>query len=61
MRYEPLHLHYTTNRDPYAEPFSSDEIDACIAEINALEVTDPEAPWYLDGGATHHISGNQNV
>ena len=46
----------TTNCDPYAEPFATYEIDACVAEINALEVSDLEAPWYLDSGAMHHVS-----
>lgn len=37
----------TTNRDPYAEPFATYEIDACIVEINALEVSDRSQTTFL--------------
>lgn len=60
MHRELQHLHYNTH-DHYNDNFASDEIDACIAKINAIEIENVDAPWYFDSGATHYISKNQKV
>ena len=36
-------------------------VDACLVELNALETSQTASPWYLDSGATHHVSGDSSV
>ena len=44
------------------EEFSADQvIDACLVELNMLETPSKNASWYLDSGATHHVSGDPEV
>ena len=45
-----------------SEDFSADQvIDACLVELNMLETPSGNASWYLDSGATHHVSGDPAV
>ena len=36
-------------------------VDACLVELNLLETPHPTTSWYLDSGATHHVSGEQST
>lgn len=36
-------------------------VDACLVELNVLETPQTNTTWYLDSGATHHVSGDSNV
>jgi hypothetical protein len=36
-------------------------VDACLLELNLLETPHPTTSWYLDSGATHHVSGEQSA
>ena len=33
-------------------------VDACLMELNLLETPSATPAWYLDSGATHHVSGD---
>lgn len=44
------------------EEFLADQVvDACLVELNMLEAPQHNPSWYLDSGATHHISGDPNI
>ena len=36
-------------------------VNACLVELNLLETPQPTTSWYLDSGATHHVSGEQSA
>ena len=36
-------------------------VDACLIELNLLENPQHTTSWYLDSGATHHVSGEQSA
>ena len=36
-------------------------VDACLVELNMVETPHQNTAWYLDSGATHHVSGDSNV
>lgn len=55
-----------------AEPFNPDQdspsfesadavVDACLVELNLLETPSQTPFWYLDFGATHHVSGDSSA
>ena len=43
------------------KPLADQVIDACLLELNMLEAPQRNSSWYLDSGATHHVSGDPNV
>ena len=50
------------NIEEPAEDLLADQVvDACLVELNMLEVPQSSSSWYLDSGATHHVSGDPNV
>ena len=36
-------------------------VEACLVELNLLETPQQKTDWYLDSGATHHVSGDLAV
>ena len=36
-------------------------VDACLVELNLLETPSKTPSWYLDSGATHHVSGDSSI
>jgi hypothetical protein len=36
-------------------------VDACLVELNMVETPHQNTTWYLDYGATHHVSDDSNV
>ena len=36
-------------------------VDACLVELNLLETPSQTPSWYLDSGATHHVSGDSST
>jgi hypothetical protein len=40
---------------------ASQVVDACFAEVNVANSDHITAPWYLDSGASHHVSGDSVV
>ena len=36
-------------------------VNACLIESNLIETPQNSTSWYLDSGATHHVSGEQDV
>ena len=52
----------TENFEQESEDLLADQVvDACLVELNLLETPQPNTAWYLDSGATHHVSGDSNV
>ena len=52
----------TENYEQESEDLLADQVvDACLVELNLLETLQPNTAWYLDSGATHHVSGDSNV
>ena len=48
--------------DENLEDLSADQVvDACLVELNLVETPQANTAWYLDSGATHHVSGDQNA
>ena len=47
--------------EPTEDLLADQVVDACLVELNMLEVPQSSSSWYLDSGATHHVSGDQNV
>ena len=43
------------------DPLADQVIDACLVELNMIEKPHQNTAWYLDSGATHHVSGDSNV
>ena len=55
-----------------AEPFGEEQnsfdfsladqvVDACRVELDLLETPSEPSSWYLDSGATHHVSGDSSM
>lgn len=45
--------------DQNPEDLSADQVvDACLVELNLVESPQANTAWYLDSGATHHVSGD---
>ena len=45
-----------------AEDFLADQVvDACLVEMNMLEAPQHNSSWYLDSGATHHVSEDPSL
>jgi hypothetical protein len=36
-------------------------VEACLVELNIVETEQHNTDWYLDSGATHHVSGDPTV
>lgn len=36
-------------------------VNACLIELNLVETPQNTASWYLDSGATHHVSGEKSA
>lgn len=36
-------------------------VNACLIELNMVESPQENTAWYLDSGATHHVSGDSNL
>ena len=44
------------------EEFSAEQVvDACLVKLNMVEAPQHNSSWYLDSGATHHVSGDPRV
>ena len=43
------------------DPSADQVIDACLVELNLVEKPQHNTSWYLDSGATHHVSGDPSV
>ena len=59
-----IHNLVETSEDPKSdnEDFLADQVvDACLVELNMLETPQQTTSWYLDSGATHHVSGDSSV
>jgi hypothetical protein len=54
---EPFEISNPESEDPSADQV----IDACLVELNMIEKPQQNTAWYLDSGATHHVSGDSNV
>lgn len=47
-------------QDP--DNFLADQVvDACLVELNMVETPHQNTAWYLDSGATHHMSGDSTI
>ena len=58
-----IHNLEETAEDPKSnnEEFLANQVvDACLVELNMLETPQQTTSWYLDYGATHHVSGDSN-
>ena len=53
----------TFNQDSDTTDFSRADqvVDACLIELNLLETPSQTPSWYLDSGATHHVSGDPST
>jgi transposase InsO family protein len=48
--------------DPPDDHETADQVvNACLIELNLLETPQNTASWYLDSGATHHVSGEKSA
>ena len=47
--------------DHDSPPFADQVVDACLVELNLCETPSPPPSWYLDSGATHHVSGDSSA
>lgn len=54
---DPLNLDQDSPNCDSAE----DVVDACLVELNLLETPSQTPLWYLDSGATHHVSGDSSI
>ena len=50
-----------TFRDPQSFASADQVVDACLAELNLCEQPSQNPCWYLDSGATHHVSGDSSA
>ena len=60
--------HLERPTEPFGEEQNSHDfsladevVDACRVELNLLETPSEPSSWYLDSGATHHVSGDSSV
>lgn len=49
---------FNQNQDPHNFELADQVVDACLVELNLLETPSQTPSWYLDSGATHHVSGD---
>ena len=61
-------VHHLEEPDPFKQDQDPDSfetadqvIDACLVELNLVETPQQTSSWYLDSGATHHVSGDPLV
>jgi hypothetical protein len=54
---EPLHQ----DHDSHSFELADQVIDACLVELNLCETPSQTPSWYLDSGATHHVSGDSSA
>ena len=52
---------FTQDQDLQNFELADQVIDACLVELNLLETPSQTASWYLDSGATHHVSGDSSA
>ena len=54
---------YTFTQDQKSQDCESTDqvVDACLVELNLLETPYHTASWYLDSGATLHVSGDSSI
>ena len=52
---------FSLNPPPNDEETADQIVDACLMELNLLETPPNTTSWYLDSGATHHVSGEQSA
>ena len=57
---EPSEL-FSQDQPPDGQETTDKIVDACLIELNLLETPQNSASWYLDSGATHHVSGEESV
>lgn len=56
------HLRYSTHdQDSDNFELADQVVDVCLVELNMLETPQQTTSWYLDSGATHHVSGDSSV
>ena len=57
------HVEEAEETIPDSPPFSSADqvVDACLVELNLCEQPSQTPSWYLDSGATHHVSGDSSA
>ena len=48
-------------KDDTEDLLADQVVDACLVELNMLETSQNNSSWYLDSGATHHVSGDPSV
>jgi hypothetical protein len=46
---------------PEDDSYASQVVDAYLAEVNNVDTTPSSTSWYLDSGASNHVSGNSSV
>src|ERR1700738_1792347 len=49
------------NQDSDSFESANQVVDACLVELNMLETSQQTSSWYLDSGATHHVSGDPSI
>jgi hypothetical protein len=49
------------DHDPHNFELADQVVDACLVELNLLETPSQTPSWYLDSGATHHVSGDSST
>lgn len=52
---------FIQDQEPHDLESADQVVDACLVELNLLETPHHTASWYLDSGATHHVSGDSSV
>ena len=55
---EKLGEHFGEEQDSHEFDLADEVVDACLVELNLLETPSATPAWYLDSGATHHVSGD---
>jgi transposase InsO family protein len=57
---EPIDL-FKQDHDPNNFELADQVVDACLLELNLLDSPSQTTLWYLDSGATHHVSGDSSA
>ena len=52
---------FKQEQDPDSFETADQVINACLVELNLVETPQQTSSWYLDSGATHHVSGDPSV